>query len=145
MARAVLWSGQIPESSFDPLPPWLSCSLRVCRSIAAANKEKLAGHYVCASLKISSLHSLSGPLMVCLHFGLLKCCSQMKRIPSVSGLCDGNLGTFLLSIPSLSLQEGPHLLSDAGTSERLVQGGAWRWTEPRHLPERTQGGHLPGR
>lgn len=42
-------------------------------------------------------------------------------------------------------QEGPHLLSDAGTSERLVQGGAWRRTEPRLLPEGARRGHVPGR
>ena len=47
--------------------------------------------------------------------------------------------------PLLSrVQEGPHLLSDVGASEGLIQGGAWRRTDPRLLPERTRSGHLPG-
>lgn len=72
--RAVLWSGQIPETSFDPLRRRLLRSLQACHSTSTANQEKLAGHYVYTSLKISSPHSLSGPLMACLLSGPLKRC-----------------------------------------------------------------------
>lgn len=50
----------------------------------------------------------------------------------------------LLCVCVLSPQEGPHLLRDVGASEGLLQGGAWRRTEPRLLPEGARGGHLPG-
>lgn len=134
---------RIPETSFDPLGPRLLCSLQVCQSTAAANQEKLAGHYMYTSLKISSARSLSGPLMVCVLGGLLKCCpTEAKTLFS----------TCLMAIseacPPLSphpvLQEGPHLLSDARTSERLVQGGTRRRAEPRLLPKRARRAHVPG-
>lgn len=50
----------------------------------------------------------------------------------------------LIIYPLTDLQEGPHLFGDAGAFERLVQGGAWRWTEQRFIPEGAQCGHLLG-